>query len=104
VPPDSLITPNPAAPPGNAIAEGSIAEVASNKTDSPATEEVVMQAPRTQEPATREATIADIDRIDSITLEDFAADLKRVKMPESPMSDADAARAVANLLDALRGH
>jgi hypothetical protein len=63
-----------------------------------------MLVPTTQEPATREATIADIDRIDSITLDDFAADLKRVKMPESPMSDADAARAVANLLDALRGH
>ena len=104
VQPDSLITPNPAAPPGNAIAGGSITEVAPNKTDSPVTEEVVMQAPTTQEPATREATLADIDRIDSITLDDFAADLKRVKMPESPMSDADAARAVANLLDALRGH
>jgi type IV secretion system protein VirD4 len=104
VPPDSLIAPNSAAPLGNAIAEGSIAEVAPNETDSLVTEEVLMQAPTTQEPATREATIADIDRIDSITLEDFAADLKRVKMPESPMSDADAARAVANLLDALRGH
>jgi type IV secretion system protein VirD4 len=103
VPTDCLAKPNPAAPPDNAIAEGLIAELAPNKTDSPVTEEVVIQVPPMPEPATREATIADIDRIDSITLEDFAANLKRVKLPESPMSDADAARAVANLLDALQG-
>jgi type IV secretion system protein VirD4 len=103
VPTDCLAKPNPAVPPENAIAEGPIAELAPNKTDSPVTEEVVIQVPPPAEPATREATIADIDRIDSITLEDFAANLKRVKLPESPMSDADTARAVANLLDALRG-
>jgi type IV secretion system protein VirD4 len=105
VPPDSPAKPNPAAPPHNAIAAVSIAQVVPLTPDSPVTEESVIQTPPPPqwEPRTREATIADIDRIESITLEDFAADLERVKLPEGPLSDEDAARAVENLLEALRG-
>src|ERR1700733_10444985 len=33
-------------------------------------------------PATREATVADIDRLESLTLEDFAVDFDRVKIPQ----------------------
>ena len=105
VAPESPAKPTPAAPPDNAIAEGSIAQAVPLTPDLPVREEAVIQTPPPPqlEPRTREATIDDIDRLDSITLEDFAADLKRVKMPEGPLSDADAARAVANLLEALRG-
>src|SRR5271170_2304586 len=85
--------------------EGSVAQAEPPKLDMPVREEALTEAlpPPESKPATREATLADIDRIESITLEDFAADLKRVKLPEGPLSDEDAARAVDNLLEALRG-
>jgi hypothetical protein len=52
---------------------------------------------------TREATAADIERIDALTLEDFAADLSGVKIPESsPMSDQDMKIAVESYLSTLR--
>jgi type IV secretion system protein VirD4 len=103
VAPDSPVKPNLAGPPDDAIVEGSIAQVVAPAPDSVREEAVIETPPPPQsQPATREATIADIDRIGSITLEDFAADLKRVKMPEGPLSDEGAARAVANLLAALR--
>jgi type IV secretion system protein VirD4 len=104
-PPESTANLKPAASPENGIAEGSVAQVAPHPPDLPVEEEALKQvsSPPESKPATREATLADIDRIESITLEDFAADLRRVKMPEGPMSDEDAARAVANLLEALSG-
>ena len=93
--------PNPAAAPPNEIIEGSVARA------EPVAEEALTEVslPPNPQPRTREATIADIDRLDSITLEDFAGDVKRVKLPEreGPLSDEDAARAVENLLEALGG-
>ena len=53
--------------------------------------------------ATREATIDDINRIDSLTLEDFAADFSQVKFPESgPLTDDDLKGAVASFITSLR--
>ena len=93
--PESPAKPTPAAAPPNEIIEGSVAR------EEPVAEVALTEAPPHSEPRTREATIDDIDRIESIKIEDFAADLTRVKVPESPMSDEDAARGVANLLQAL---
>jgi hypothetical protein len=55
---------------------------------------------------TREATVADIDRLDTLTLEDFAADFDQVKIPEKPdgerLTSAELGAAVESFLDTLR--
>jgi type IV secretion system protein VirD4 len=55
---------------------------------------------------TREATAADIDRLKSLTLEDFAADFDQVKIPEKPdgerLTSAELGAAVESFLDTLR--
>jgi type IV secretion system protein VirD4 len=48
-------------------------------------------------PATREATVADIDRLESLTLEDFAVDFDRVKIPQK----ADGERLTAEEMNAV---
>ena len=54
-------------------------------------------------PVTREATVDDINRIDSLTLEDFAADLSQVKLPDSgPLTDEDLKGAVESFLTSFR--
>ena len=54
----------------------------------------------------REATVADIDRLESLTLEDFAVDFDRVKLPEkSPgerLSSEELNTAVESFLETLR--
>jgi len=51
----------------------------------------------------REATVEDIDRIDSLTLEDFAADFSAVNIPtEGPMSEQAMHEAVEGFLATLR--
>jgi type IV secretion system protein VirD4 len=51
----------------------------------------------------REATAADVERLESLTLEDFAADFSNVVVPEgSPMSDPDMNAAVTSFLASLR--
>jgi hypothetical protein len=57
-------------------------------------------------PPSREATIADIDRIQSLTLEDFAADFNRVQISEKPpgerLSSDELQAAVDSFLETLR--
>ena len=51
----------------------------------------------------REATVEDIDRIDSLTLEDFAADFSAVNIPtEGPLSEQAMHEAVEGFLATLR--
>jgi hypothetical protein len=53
--------------------------------------------------ATREATLADIDNIENITLEDFAVDFSRVKLPEEgPLTEGEMTQAVASFGTILR--
>lgn len=53
--------------------------------------------------AVREATIEDVERIDTLTLEDFAADFDRVKLPSGErMSESDLQTAVDSFLETLR--
>jgi type IV secretion system protein VirD4 len=61
-------------------------------------------APEAQsKPAGREATAADIERIDSIELEEFEADLRLVQIPEAnPMSCEQMALAVESYLSTLK--
>jgi type IV secretion system protein VirD4 len=57
--------------------------------------------------AMREATIEDIDRIESLTLEDFAADFSQVELPATEpgerMSEQDLGAAVESFLASLKG-
>ena len=53
--------------------------------------------------AVREATVEDVERLESLTLEDFAADFSKVPVPEgSPVSDQDMNAAVTSFLTSLR--
>jgi type IV secretion system protein VirD4 len=57
-------------------------------------------------PATREATVADIDRLDSLTLEDFAVDFDRVKIPKKGdgerLTSEEMNAVVASFVDTLK--
>lgn len=50
----------------------------------------------------RNGTAADIDRIESLTLEDFAADLSKVQIPEGDATDKEVIAAADQFLDMLR--
>ena len=51
----------------------------------------------------REATLADLERIDDLTLEDFAVNFDRVKLPaEGRLSEQDMQAAVDSFLESLR--
>jgi type IV secretion system protein VirD4 len=55
-------------------------------------------------PPTREATLDDIERLDTLTLEDFGADFSQVKIPthEGRMTEQELSAAVDSFLDSLR--
>jgi type IV secretion system protein VirD4 len=66
-------------------------------------------APKAEEPSTvttREATLADIERIESLTLEDFAADFDQVVLPEKAEGESltsnELTLAAQSFLDTLR--
>ena len=50
----------------------------------------------------RIGTAADIDRIESLTLEDYAAEFSKVQIPEGDVTDAEVDAAVKQFLDMLR--
>jgi len=64
-------------------------------------------APRTpkEDVVIREGTVADIDRLESLTLEDYAADFSSVQLPthERPMSDAERDVAVDSFMATIKG-
>jgi type IV secretion system protein VirD4 len=61
---------------------------------------------RVKKPATREATVEDIDRLESLTLEDFAADFDQVVVPDKPdgerLSSEELQSAVNSFLNTLK--
>ena len=58
--------------------------------------------------AVRDATLADIDRIESLTLDDFATDFDKVKLPEKAdgerMTSDEIRVAAESFLATLREH
>jgi hypothetical protein len=66
-------------------------------------EEAVTQTPPPPEsqPSTREATLADIDRLESIPLEEIEVDLSGVIVPEGRLNEAQMSRAVGNFVEAF---
>ena len=108
-PPEGQPPPSSETAPPNMIADGSIApteppkpEVLAKDAGEGSAESSVWPTEPEPEPATREATLADLDRLESLRLEDFAADFERVKLPDGPLTDQDLSRAVESFLDALR--
>ena len=53
-------------------------------------------------PTVREATMADVERIDQLTLEDFAADFDQIELPLGPMTEEDLKSAADRFLQVLR--
>jgi type IV secretion system protein VirD4 len=58
-------------------------------------------------PTTRTATLADLDRIETLTLEDFAVDFSKVEMPEAvpgeQLSNLEMDRVVESFLATMKG-
>jgi len=56
-----------------------------------------------EEVVIRDATTADVDRIESLTLEDFATDFSKVQFPtrETPLTEGEMKLAVESFLQSL---
>jgi type IV secretion system protein VirD4 len=58
-------------------------------------------------PVTRAATVEDLDRLDTLTLEDFETDFSRIELPNTEpgelLSDAELGAAVEGFLASLKG-
>jgi type IV secretion system protein VirD4 len=104
VPPERPAKPNPVASPADLSFEGSVERAEPLKLETPAREESVIQTPPPEsQPPTREATLADVDRIESITLEEYAVDLGNLEVPEGPLSAADISRLSGRFIGAFHG-
>jgi type IV secretion system protein VirD4 len=94
------------ASPSDGVIEGSVARAEPRQAEAPVKDEgealIPIPSATGAEPVTREATLDDLDRLDSLTLEDFAVNFEAVKLPEGPLSEEDLSRAVENFLDTLR--
>lgn len=79
-----------------------IAEAQSPPESPPEARATVPESIRSVEAVEREATVEDIDRIESLTLGDFAADFSAVELPtEGPMSEDQMKDAVESFLATL---
>jgi type IV secretion system protein VirD4 len=103
-----LPPPKHAAPPRSGGTEaGDLpgSEAISPASESPPTESRPLER-EVKRAATREATVEDIDRLESLTLEDFAVDFSSVVIPEKAdgerLSSGELQSAVESFLDTLR--
>jgi type IV secretion system protein VirD4 len=64
---------------------------------------IAVLAPKKEEIVMRDATVEDVDRIESLTLEDFETDFSKVQIPdrEGPLSDGEMKVAVDTFLGSL---
>lgn len=103
-PPPARASPHPAPDPSQAKAE----QAAPLSQDESLTEQVMRpEVPEARrKPRTRKATLADIERIDSLTLDDFAVDWSRVEIPEKAegerLTSEELQRAVDSFLATIR--
>lgn len=103
-PPPARASPHPA-PPRTSVASDESACV-------PQCEASIEQSTRPREPdqprqpRTRKATVEDLERIDSLTLDDFAVDWSRVEIPQKPegerLTSEELHRAVESFLETIR--
>jgi type IV secretion system protein VirD4 len=91
--------------PSSEAAVGADPMVQTSPTSPPSVESSPRELPDVR-PATREATVADIDRLDSLTLEDFAVDFDRVKIPQKAdgerLTSEEMNAVVASFVDTLK--
>ena len=96
-------SPPPAPAPSNEIIEG-LGNTEPPQSIESAPQEASSQTSSTElKIPTREATLADVDRMDSLTLDDFVVDLTGVELPEGPVSDAAMSRTADKFVDAFHG-
>ncbi len=85
------------------VKQQSLQAEGSDSLQQPAVDAALAEAPRESESAEREATVQDIERLESLTLEDFAADFSRVEIPEGgPMTDTQMQAAVESFMTTLQ--
>ena len=88
-----------------ACAASSVQATSAPPKDEPQSSETSAPIPPVEDPiVTREARPEDVERIDSLTLEDFATDFSKLQMPqrEGPLSDVEMSAAVESFVSALR--
>lgn len=97
------LKPNPAPTPPNEIIEGSVEPLPPEKPDSALREAASRHtgSPESQ-PPTREATLADIDRIESITIEEYVVDLGDLEVPEGPLGTKGITRLADKFVQAFQ--
>jgi len=107
-PPPAWATPNPPSPPIRTRPPDSPPIDLSIVADAETLQSVRKIADETPEiaPVMRDATVEDIDRLESITLDDFAVDFDRVTIPQKPdgerLTSHELQSAVESFLDTLR--
>jgi type IV secretion system protein VirD4 len=101
-PPPTRASPHPVPMPGPA--DGTEGSTLGEFSIEPASRPSEPDPPR--KPQTRNATIADLERIGSLTLDDFAVDWSRVEIPEKPadecLTSEELHRAVESFLATIR--
>lgn len=88
-----------------ACAASSVQATSAPPKNEPQSSETPAAVPPVEDPiVTREARPEDVERIDSLTLEDFATDFSKLQMPqrEGPLSDVEMSAAVESFVSALR--
>lgn len=103
-PPPARASPHPA-PPQTLVASDESAcvpqgEAATEQSSRP------REPDQPRKPRTRKATVEDLERIDSLTLDDFAVDWSRVEIPQKPegerLTSEELHRAVDSFLETIR--
>jgi type IV secretion system protein VirD4 len=89
---------------GRRIETSSTAEPFDLEIEAPANEHEQALAEDKEPHETRAATLADIDRLESLTIKDYAADFSKVQLPthSGPWSERELKTAVDTFLDSLR--
>jgi type IV secretion system protein VirD4 len=106
-PPPAWATPNPPRPESRVTADVPPIDphIVADAETLGAVRKVVDETPEIA-PVVREATVEDIDRLESLTLEDFDVDFDRVQVPEKPegerLTSKELNAAVESFLDTLR--
>jgi type IV secretion system protein VirD4 len=102
-------TPESPTPPGRAPPSPATSPSEPVPANPPASEKttdasaIAAPAPKKEEVVMRDATVEDVERIDSLTLEDFAADFSKVQAPDhdGPVSDGEMTGLVDTFLSSL---
>lgn len=103
-PPPTHASPHPGPATGTGPVDGTAGSTLGEFSIEPASRP--SEPAQLRKPRTRQATIADLERIDSLTLDDFAVDWSRVEIPDKPaderLTSEELHRAVESFLATIR--